>query len=247
MIFQNFGFNRQAIKVTAATPATGSVVTSGLIAYYDIGNAGGYSGTTLYDLSGNGNDATLTGGASYSGSNGGVISMNGTSAYVLVPNSVQSAIQATNIYEASIQLWIKLQTSPPASDPQTGFMQFTAQNNGIGVHYPYTDNNIYINTLKDIRPSYGNPITNLAVWHYTTISTKPVDNGGTWDFYINTGLQGTGDGLNNFTLITPIKIGEAGGGNDVHLQGALGPILIYNKKISTAERNQNAAYFASRF
>jgi len=243
MIFQNFGFNKQAIKAVA--PPAGGIVTSGLLAYYDIGNAGGYSGTTLYDLSGNGYNATLINGAAYSGSNGGVITLDGTNQYIAVPDGVVNTINANGTNEASIQIWIKLQTSPPAADAQTGFMQFTAQTNGIGVHYPYTDNNIYINTLRDVRPSNGTPVTNLAVWHYTTIRTAPASNG--WDFYINTTQQNISDGLNTLTLIKPFKIGEDGGGNDLHLQGALGPILVYNRKISTADRNQNAAYFASRF
>jgi hypothetical protein len=240
MIFQNFGFNRQAIK--AAAPA-GGVVTSGLLAYYDIGNPACWTtGTTLNDLSSNGNNGTLIYGAAYSGSNGGVISLQ-TSAYVSVADNVATSINATNA--ASIQLWIKLQASPPATDAQTGFMQFTAQTNGIGVHYPYTDNNIYINTLKDTRPNFGNPVQTLTNWHYTTITTAPGTNN--WNFYINTTQQGITDGLSSLSLITPIKIGEAGGGNDLHLQGAIGPILIYNRKISTAERDQNAAYFSSRF
>jgi hypothetical protein len=242
MIFQNFGFNRVIIPEAAAG---GGVVTSGLIAYYDIGNAGGYTGTTLNDLSGTGNNGTLVNGAAYSGSNGGVISLNGTTQYIVVPDSVGTEIANTNA--ASIQIWIKLQTSPPAADAQTGFMQFTKQNNGIGVHYPYTDNNIYINTLKDYRPSYGTPITDLTQWHYTTITTKPTDQGGTWDFYINTGSQGTDGGLNALSVISPITIGRDGGGNDIFLQGAIGPILIYNRKITTTERDQNASYFSSRF
>lgn len=244
MIFQNFGFNRNLIKATVTPPATG-VVTNGLIAYYDIGNPACWtSGTTLTDLSGNSNDGTLQNGAAYSGSNGGVISLNGTNQWVLVPDTVQTTINGNGTNQASIQLWLKLDVSPPAADGQTGFVQFTAQTSGIGVHYPYTDNNIYINTLKDYRPNFGNPVTNLAVWHYTTIRTAPTTGG--WDFYINTTQQGSDDGLNTLTLISPIKIGESGGGSE-NLQGAVGPILIYNRKISDADRAQNAAYFASRF
>jgi hypothetical protein len=243
MIFQNFGFNQLSIPATGGGGG-GGVVTSGLIAYYDIGNAGGYSGTTLYDLSGNGYDATLNGGASYSGSNGGVISLDGTTGYISVPNGVVNTINANGTNEASIQIWIKLELDPPTDLNKIGFMQFTAQNNGIGVCYPYTDGNLYINTLRDIRPSQGTPITNLAVWHYTTIRTAPTTNG--WDFYINTGQQAIDDGLNTLSLITPFTIAQSGGGNE-KLWGAIGPILVYNRKISTADRNQNAAYFASRF
>jgi hypothetical protein len=248
MIFQNFGFNRQA--VAAVAPPVSGVVTNGLIAYYDIGNAACWtSGTTLNDLSGNGNSGSLINGAAYSGSNGGVIELNtiGTTTfkYIGVSDNVVSTINANGTNEASIQLWIKLQQVPTLTDPQSGFIQMTAQTNGIGVHYPYPDGNIYINTLKDIRPNQGTPITDLAVWHYTTIRTAPTTNG--WDFYINTGQQSIGDGLNSLSLITPIKIGMTGGGNDTMLCGAIGPILIYNRKISDADRAQNASFFASRF
>jgi len=248
MIFQNFGFNQLSIPATGG--GGGGVVTNGLIAYYDIGNAGGYSGTTLNDLSGNSNNALLMNGAAYSGSNGGVIQLNQSSVsatrlYIAIPDGVIDTINANGTNEASIQLWIKLENAVPNNDPQSGFMQFTAQTNGIGVHYPYPDNNFYINTLKDYRPSQGTPITNLAVWHYTTIRTAPGTNG--WDFYINTGQQAIDEGLNTLTLIKPFKIGQCGGGDDIMLQGAIGPILVYNRKISNADRNQNAAYFASRF
>jgi hypothetical protein len=243
MIFQNFGFNRQA--TAAVAPPVSGVVTNGLIAYYDIGNAACWtSGTTLNDLSGNSNDGTLTGGAAYSGSNGGVISLNGTTSYVAVPNAVATNINGTGTNQASIQLWLRLDVSPPAAIDQTGFIQFTAQSSGAGVHYPYTDNDIYINTLKDIRPNFGNPVQTLTNWHYTTIRTAPTTNG--WDFYINSTQQAIDDGLNSLSLITPIKIGESGGGNE-NLQGAVGPILIYNRKISDADRAQNASFFASRF
>ena len=243
MIFQNFGFNRQAVAAAVPSPG-GGVVTNGLIAYYDIGNAGGYTGTTLNDLSGNSNNGTLQNGAAYSGSNGGVISLNGTTSYVAVPNAVATNINGTGTNQASIQLWLRLDVSPPASIDQTGFIQFTAQTSGAGVHYPYTDNDIYINTLKDIRPNFGNPVQTLTNWHYTTIRTAPTTNG--WDFYINSTQQAIDDGLNSLSLITPIKIGESGGGNE-NLQGAIGPILIYNRKISDADRAQNASFFASRF
>ena len=243
MIFQNFGFNRQAIAAVA--PPVSGVVTNGLIAYYDIGNAACWtSGTTLNDLSGNSNSGSLVNGAAYSGSNGGVITLDGTNQYISVPDAVATNINGTGTNQASIQLWLRLDVSPPASIDQTGFIQFTAQSSGAGVHYPYTDNDIYINTLKDIRPNFGNPVQTLTNWHYTTIRTAPTTNG--WDFYINSTQQAIDDGLNSLSLITPIKIGESGGGNE-NLQGAVGPILIYNRKITDADRAQNAAYFSSRF
>jgi len=246
MIFQNFGFNRQAIKVAAPAPG-GGVVTTGLQAYYDAGNAGGISGTTLYDLSGNSRNATLVGDIAYSGSNGGVLDTGNTAfGYIGMPTAVATALNSGT--DATIMQWIKLDQSPPASDPQTGFIYFTNQTNGIGNHYPYTDNNIYTNVLKTSRPSVGNPVSSLVVWHVMTISTSPGSNN--WKMFINMTSQGTDTGDSSLALYGGGTygglIGTSGGGSD-RLVGGLGPTLVYNQQLSTGDMQTNIDFFASRF
>jgi len=60
------------------------IVEDGLVLALDAGNTKSYpgSGTTFYDLSGNGNNGTLTNGPTYSGSNGGSIVFDGSNDYV---------------------------------------------------------------------------------------------------------------------------------------------------------------------
>lgn len=237
MIFQNFGFNRIIIPEAAAG---GGVVTTDLIAYYDVGQS--YSGATLFDLSGNGRDATLIGDIAYSGSNGGVLDTGNTSyGYINPPTSVATAINGGDT--ATIMQWIKLDQSPPSTDPTTGFIYMTNQSSGIGNHYPYTDNNIYTNVLKTNRPSLGNPVSNLAVWHVMTIRTSA---GAGWEMLINTTTQGTDTGVTINLYNNIIYIGASGGGLD-RLVGALGPTLIYNRRLSDSEYQQNITYFSSRF
>lgn len=240
MIFQNFGFNRIIIPEAA----TGGVVISGLQAYYDAGNVSGISGTTLFDLSGNSRDATLTGDIAYSGSNGGVLDTGTTSlGRIIAPISVATALSGSDT--ATIMQWIKLDQSPPSTDATTGFIYMTNQSNGIGNHYPYTDNNIYTNVLKTNRPSLGSPVSNLAVWHVMTIRTS--SGAGNWQMLINTTSQGTDTGDSSLSLYNNIiYIGGSGAGLD-RLVGALGPTLIYNTKLSDLEYQQNINYFASRF
>lgn len=246
MIFQNFGFNR--VIIPEAGGGGGGVVTTGLQAYYDAGNASSYpgSGTTVYDLSGNSRTATLVGDIAYSGSNGGVLDTGNTAfGYLEMPSSVITALNAGT--DATIMQWIKLDQSPPSTDPTTGFIYLTNQTNGIGNHYPYTDNNIYTNVLKTSRPSLGNPVSNLAVWHVMTISTSP--GSGNWKMYINTTSQGTDTGDSSLSLDgggAGGKIGTSGGGSD-RLVGALGPTLVYNQQLSLTDMQTNINYFASRF
>lgn len=246
MIFQNFGFN-QNYPVAAPAPG-GGVVTTGLQAYYDVGNSSSYpgSGSTVYDLSGNSRTATLVGDIAYSGSNGGVLDTgNSAFGYLEMPSSVITALNAGT--DATIMQWIKLDQSPPASDPQTGFIYLTNQNNGIGNHYPYTDGNIYTNVLKTARPSLGTPVSSLVVWHVMTISTSP--GSGNWKMFINTTSQGTATGDSSLSLVGGGgggKIGTSGGGSD-RLVGGLGPTLVYNQQLSTGDMQTNIDYFASRF
>lgn len=220
----------------------GGVVTTDLLAYYDAGNVGGISGTTLFDLSGNGRNATLIGDIAYSGSNGGVLDTGNTSyGYIDVTSSVAVGMNGGDT--ATIMQWIKLDQSPPASDPQTGFIYMTNQSSGIGNHYPYTDNNIYTNVLKTNRPSLGNPVVTLTNWHVMTVRTSA---GLGWEMLLNTTQQGTDTGVTINLYNNIIYIGASGGGFD-RLVGALGPTLIYNRRLSDSEYQQNINYFASRF
>jgi len=61
---------------------------NGLVLCLDAGNTKSYpgSGTTWTDLSGNGNNGTLTNGPTYSSSNGGYISFDGTDDYISFSN-----------------------------------------------------------------------------------------------------------------------------------------------------------------
>jgi len=60
------------------------IITNGLVLYLDAGNRNSYpgTGTTWNDLSGNGNNGTLTNGPTFSSTNGGNISFDGVNDYL---------------------------------------------------------------------------------------------------------------------------------------------------------------------
>jgi hypothetical protein len=62
---------------------------NGLVLALDAGNTKSYpgSGTSWGDLSGRGNTGTLTNGPTYSSTNGGMFTFNGTNQYITVPSS----------------------------------------------------------------------------------------------------------------------------------------------------------------
>lgn len=71
------------IKGSSGVTFGDSIVTDGLVLNLDAGNSESYPGygSTWYDLSGNGNHMTLTGSPSYSNSDGGALSFNGSNQY----------------------------------------------------------------------------------------------------------------------------------------------------------------------
>jgi hypothetical protein len=73
------------MKKVFADPVT-SIVTSGLVLNLDASNASSYagSGTSWFDLSGNGNNGTLTNGPTFNSANGGSIVFDGTNDYISI-------------------------------------------------------------------------------------------------------------------------------------------------------------------
>jgi hypothetical protein len=84
--------------------AFGKIVTNGLVLALNAADKNSYlgSGTAWNDLSGNGNNGTLTNSTTFSTESGGNILFNGTDSYTAMP-LVTSAI--TNI---TMQVWVKI-------------------------------------------------------------------------------------------------------------------------------------------
>lgn len=91
-----------------ATNYNPSVVTTNLSLYLDAGNTRSYpgSGSSWNDLSGNGNTATLVNSPSFSSSNGGRLSFNGTNTYCTIPSSSNLLTFGTGAF--SVSFWINL-------------------------------------------------------------------------------------------------------------------------------------------
>ena len=85
----------------------GNIVTNGLILNLDAANPRSYAppfnGTTWTDLSGNGNNGTLTNGPTFSSANGGSIVFDGTNDYVnlVPPNFNRNEITVCTVYNYS--------------------------------------------------------------------------------------------------------------------------------------------------
>lgn len=81
------------------------IITNGLVLYLDAANTKSYpgSGTTWSDLSGNGNNGTLTSGPTFSANNNGYISLDGTDDYIDGGNN--SSLTITEAITVSV--WVR--------------------------------------------------------------------------------------------------------------------------------------------
>jgi len=99
-------YNAGAGKQYVAVAPTYPIITNGLKLYYDISNPLSYagSGTTLNDLSGNGNTGTLLNGAAYSSTNGGICVLDGINDYINIPHSTSLTKTSTG----ALFIYVKL-------------------------------------------------------------------------------------------------------------------------------------------
>ena len=73
------------------------IVTNGLVLCLDASDRNSYpgSGTTWYDVSNNGNHATLTNGPTFSTSNGGIFTFDGSNDYADVSLNLRNSFATT--------------------------------------------------------------------------------------------------------------------------------------------------------
>jgi hypothetical protein len=200
--------------------------------------------TTFTDLSGNGNNGTLTNGPSYDGFNSGSILFDGTDDYINIA------------YNASLK--------PATAITMESFCYI--QNNGTGwaslIQYPqnssshtdpYFDWAIYLNMSSRLLhtridgegASSPNNVWNFNEWVYVAITFENQS----VKYYVN-GVS-VGSSSISKTSITydannPVLIGKNASGGEP-FEGKLGSIKVYNRALTAAEIQQNFNANRGRF
>ena len=235
-ISQNFNALRSRFGIE-------SIVTTGLVLNLDAGNTASYpgTGTTWTDLSGNGNNGTLTNGPTYSSANGGSLVFDGVNDYVRLANP---PIQGTGSF--TIISISKLTGGTGGrvvygggSDSTTGFYAHHYAFNGQG-------------GTKWISAWGSANSASLSVQDYDLTSyhyAASVYNGSTHTTYTD-GIQGTVASKNDSNLDNPSywAIGSSGGavgGN--YFGGNISVVMVYNRALSAAEVSQNYNALRGRF
>lgn len=215
--------NSDAIYVSYSSSCTsgGSLITNGLIQQLDASNSASYSGTgsTWYDVSGNGNHGTLN--SAVFTNSGGVkyFALSGT--YITAP--------LTKTNSMTFSTWAK--SSNPGST-----MLFNAGLAGSGPDVFLYNGRIFWNTWdSEINPFVGATVAMInADFHQYTVVVDAVANNA--KLYFDGVLKGTSV-YKSPTLSSPtaLYIGGAGPGDGWNWPGGFRNFLSYNRALSSTE------------
>jgi hypothetical protein len=223
------GVGRVGIRsYVAPTTSLSSIVANGLVLNLDAGNVVSYpgTGTVWTDLSGNGNNATLINGTSYSSVSGGALVFDGINDY-----SSQQIIPFTPSF--TIFMWVY-----PISG--TGIMTYGESGRAIMALDYNTSGNLRIYT-NNYYETFNSALT-LNSWNL--ISVVASESSSTREVFVN----GISKGVNSWSVVTQPAIFKLGvqsfsGYGNCRIAQA----LIYNRDLSSTEVLQNFNSTKSRF
>jgi hypothetical protein len=220
-----------------------SIVTSGLVLNLDAGDTASYpgSGTTWTDLSGSGNNGTLTNGPTYSSANGGSIVFDGSNDYVDLISTIQF-----DAGDFSISGWFR-SNSGNTSYKQIWSSGYNGGTPDLEIGLLTGTNQLYFY----IRPP-GVLITTTYtvddnVWrHFTATKTSS-----TISLYVNDSLVSSTSGTYTSDVDSAGVIPRIGNGvsgiNNRPFNGNIPQVSVYNRALSAAEVSQNFNVLRSRF
>jgi hypothetical protein len=221
-----------------------SIVTDSLIMNLNAGNTSSYPGTgTLWtDLSGQNNNATLVNGPTFSSSNGGVISFDGTndSGQWASGGAITANLNTWyNDTTRTLQMWINF------SNLNSGQLQSITSLGDDEVQYGFAiSNSRWAMFANSSFSTIGNALS-TNTWYFVTLLRTGADS---WTIYQGTTNLGNVTqfaGISSFGGDYQFQLMCNGYGN--HKQGTVGQVLFYSKVLSASEIANNYDATKSRF
>jgi hypothetical protein len=212
------------------------IVEDGLVLALDAGNTKSYpgSGTTWYDLSGNGNNGNLVNGPTYDGSNGKSIVFDGSNDKVTFPNNTISTSAGI-----TAEVWFKTSSGTKYQD-----IFDLDDSYGVWIVTNYSASG-KINTSFNTLTGYMTADYVANNWYQVVLSGS-----GTSNFMYLNGVQ---VGTASQTVATSINLNTARIGNvdgdraAEYLVGNVSSLKLYNRALTASEIQQNFNANRSRF
>jgi hypothetical protein len=213
------------------------LIKNGLVMWLDAGNTVSYpgSGTTWFDLSGQGNNGTLVGGVQYSNENSGAFVFDGINDHVTFANPLNQS-QMQQVW--TVQGWINITTKPSQ-------VFISGLNSGLWVEYSQGNNSLlYLNSGTNDYYTYGGQFTAQG-WVLCTFRF----NNSTADRQIWRNVTNISTGGPNQTT-TPLGQSSTfvlGASNASTIKGRVSNLMIYNRYLSDVEIQQNFNVLRNRY
>jgi len=238
----------QNYQATLPRMLTQNIITNGLVYYVDAGYAGSYvSGTTWFDVSGNGNDSTLTNGPTFNSDNGGSIVFDG------VDDNVQrNALNVGNNFTVGVWARPNSATRKTLVANSYNYNGTPSTTEGFLFNIGNSGTDIFLSLGRDLQYRISQTgLVNANTWFYGCATYD----GTTIKLYFNgveTSYSGGGGSPFSITYNTkPLYLGYWVNGNtpyssDIYA-GRIGLTQIYNRALSASEILQNYNAQKSRF
>lgn len=235
---------RNVVNANSSNIVAPGIVTDGLVLHLDAGNYESYpiAGTTWYDLSGRGNNGTLTNGPTYDRDGGGTINLDGTNDYVnfgqVLPINGPWALTAWCKFSKLNAIQVILSRSAGSPNYEQNYIIYLRSNNKFGAT---TSANSY-------RYVEGTTIANLGVWYFVV---GVYDAAKVLSIYVNGVFEGSATALTEDPPTTGgqyVLLSAANGAEPTYFIGAKVPLAsIYNRALTPSEVSQNFNALRSRF
>ena len=219
------------------------IVTDGLVLHLDAANNRSIvSGSTIWrDLSGNGNNATLTNGPAFNSINGGSIVFDGVNDYAITPSMSLSG-------GLTFSLWLKGNVKDGNDHVLIDAMDVNPNNWGgeIGI-MNYGNNLVYFGTNYNYNITLDASSTIMTNNWINVVVTQSSTLTSTITSYLNgiIGVQGViAQGISSTNSV--VNIGRRND-NLVFYGGSIASVQIYNRALSDKEVRQNYNATKGRF
>lgn len=221
------------------------IITNGLVGYWDAGNPKSYpgSGTIWNDLSGNGNDGTLTNGPTF---NSGSLVFDGTNDVATLPASHSFA-------NATIGLWLYLdETINWATRFDILNSSILANTNGRFVFYSSNSTTLQVYHLFSGLVARTTNINNANTsftgkWKYVAITSQNVGSNITVSVYVDGILNSTYTVAGQATATDSSMYLMRSNDGVRPTKGKVSLFHIYNRALSATEISQNFNALRGRF
>lgn len=223
------------------------VVTDSLVLYLDTAILASYpgTGTVWTDLSGSGNDLTLTNSPTFLTSDGGYLLFNGTNQYASRNSPV-----STKIISYSMCIFIRPSVLNVLSIAVHNGAERSGTANGYGLGIGSGNGNAGSNLqgihngLTWLDPGYTFPSTNA--WYYLVVTR---DSGGTTRWYVNTTQTSNTSVATPATPSLNFSVGNWDPSQTTtrYFTGGISVVQFYDKQLSQSEINQNFDVLRGRY